>query len=74
MTERPATAGLMWRDTTRSGTALDVPYVYARPGADPVTVAPELDLGTTGRLAVRPWTKDEAAAGAGGAAGPRPTD
>ncbi|MEG3629832.1 DUF4232 domain-containing protein [Streptomyces poriticola] len=55
-----ASAGMAWRNTTGGGTAVNVPYVRvaARDGADPVMVAPELDLGTTGRLAVRPWTKE----------------
>ncbi|MFF5858950.1 DUF4232 domain-containing protein [Streptomyces sp. NPDC012751] len=54
-----ALSGLMWRNTTGSGTAVDVPHVRVRAerGADPVTVTPHLDLGTTGRLAVRAWTR-----------------
>ncbi|MFE9093307.1 DUF4232 domain-containing protein [Streptomyces sp. NPDC007264] len=54
-----ALSGLMWRNTTESGTAVNVPYVRvrARQGADPVTVTPGLDLGTTGKLAVRAWTR-----------------
>ncbi|MFR9788380.1 DUF4232 domain-containing protein [Streptomyces sp. MB22_4] len=54
-----AVSGLMWRNTTGSGTAVDVPYVRVRAkrGAGPVTVTPHLDLGTTGRLAVRAWTR-----------------
>jgi hypothetical protein len=31
----------------------------AKPGAAPVTVVPELDLGTTGKLGVGAWQKDE---------------
>lgn len=56
-----ATAGLVWRNTTESGTPVNVPYVRirAKAGADPVTVAPDLDLGTTGKLGVRPWEKAE---------------
>jgi hypothetical protein len=56
-----ATAGLVWRNTTESGTAVNVPYVQvrAKAGADPVTVTPNLDLGTTGKLGVRPWKKAE---------------
>ncbi|MFF5566005.1 DUF4232 domain-containing protein [Streptomyces sp. NPDC012623] len=56
-----ATSGLVWRNTTGSGTAVNVPYVRVRvkTGADPVTVTPNLDLGTTGRLGVRAWTKAE---------------
>ncbi|NEY36308.1 DUF4232 domain-containing protein [Streptomyces sp. PRKS01-65] len=55
-----ASAGLMWRNTTEAGTPVHVPYVRvtARPGADPVTVTPELDLGTTGLLGVRAWRAD----------------
>ncbi|MFF8448887.1 DUF4232 domain-containing protein [Streptomyces leeuwenhoekii] len=55
-----ASAGLMWRNTTEFGTPVHVPYVRvtARPGADPVTVTPELDLGTTGTLGVRAWRED----------------
>ncbi|MEU5276388.1 DUF4232 domain-containing protein [Streptomyces asoensis] len=54
---RRASAGLMWRNTTGSGTAVDVPYVRvrARSGAEPVMLTPHLDLGTTGRLGVGPW-------------------
>lgn len=55
-----ATTGLMWRNTTEAGSAaVNVPYVRVRPkpGARPVMVTPELDLGTTGRLAVSPWKK-----------------
>ncbi|MEU6666065.1 DUF4232 domain-containing protein [Streptomyces sp. NPDC046727] len=54
-----ALSGLMWRNTTESGTPLDVPYVRVRAqqGADPVTVTPHLDLGTTGKLAVRAWAR-----------------
>ncbi|TXJ74507.1 DUF4232 domain-containing protein [Streptomyces lavendulae] len=55
-----AVSGLMWRDTTEFGTAVDVPYVRvrAKEGAAPVTVTPHLDLGTTGKLAVRAWTRE----------------
>ncbi|MFE4368672.1 DUF4232 domain-containing protein [Streptomyces sp. NPDC056835] len=56
-----ATAGLVWRNTTESGTPVNVPYVRVRvkAGADPVTVTPGLDLGTTGKLGVNPWEKAE---------------
>lgn len=56
-----ATAGLVWRNTTEFGTAVNVPHVRvrAKEGADPVTVTPHLDLGTTGKLGVRPWKKAE---------------
>lgn len=58
-----ARAGLVWRNTVRAGTPVDAPYarVRARPGTDWVTVVPELDLGTTGRLGVGPWKKKEEA-------------
>ncbi|WP_327235408.1 DUF4232 domain-containing protein [Streptomyces sp. NBC_01317] len=56
-----ATAGLVWRNTTQSGTPVNVPYVRirAKTGAAPVMVTPGLDLGTTGKLGVRPWKKTE---------------
>ncbi|MET9253729.1 DUF4232 domain-containing protein [Streptomyces sp. NPDC003717] len=52
-----AVAGLTWRNTTGFGEPVNVPYVQVRavPGADPVMVAPHLDLGTTGKLVVSPW-------------------
>ncbi|MDX5568611.1 DUF4232 domain-containing protein [Streptomyces sp. ID05-04B] len=54
-----ASAGLMWRNTTGFGEAVDVPYVrvHATAGAAPVTVTPHLDLGTTGKLGVSPWRR-----------------
>ncbi|SHM95328.1 DUF4232 domain-containing protein [Actinacidiphila paucisporea] len=56
-----ATSGLMWRNTVTDGTNVDVPYVrvVAQPGTHAVTVTPELDLGTTGKLGVGPWAKDD---------------
>ncbi|MYV58107.1 DUF4232 domain-containing protein [Streptomyces sp. SID3212] len=56
-----ASANLVWRNTTQSGTPVNVPYVriHAKPGAAPVMVTPGLDLGTTGKLGVRPWKKTE---------------
>ncbi|MDO0914518.1 DUF4232 domain-containing protein [Streptomyces sp. DT2A-34] len=58
-----AEAGLAWRNTTEAGVGdpVNAPYlrVWAKPGADPVMVVPELDLGTTGKLGVGPWKKDE---------------
>ncbi|MER5938110.1 DUF4232 domain-containing protein [Streptomyces sp. NPDC001928] len=56
-----ARAGLAWRNTTQAGDPVNVPYlrVWAKPGADPVMVVPELDLGTTGKLGVGPWKKDD---------------
>jgi len=52
---------LAWRNTTQAGDAVNAPYVRVRPkpGAAPVTVIPELDLGTTGKLGVGPWETDE---------------
>ncbi|MGX1272921.1 DUF4232 domain-containing protein [Streptomyces phaeoluteigriseus] len=54
-----ALASLVWRNTTESGTPVNVPYVRVRAeeGADPVIVTPKLDLGTTGKLGVRPWKR-----------------
>ncbi|MGW7099996.1 DUF4232 domain-containing protein [Streptomyces sp. NPDC054838] len=65
LTLRPgesASASLAWRNTTGSGDAVNAPYarVTAKPGAPAVTVTPELDLGTTGRLGVSAWRKDGA--------------
>ncbi|MFF0097038.1 DUF4232 domain-containing protein [Streptomyces canus] len=56
-----ALAQLAWRNTTQAGEPVNAPYVrvWATPAADPVTVTPELDLGTTGKLGVGPWQKDE---------------
>lgn len=54
-----ASATLAWRNTTEMGDAVNAPYVRvtAKPGAPTVIVTPELDLGTTGKLGVSPWTK-----------------
>ncbi|MZE52639.1 DUF4232 domain-containing protein [Streptomyces sp. SID5770] len=58
-----ARAGLVWRNTVDSGTegpvAAPYPRVWAKPGAAPVMVIPELDLGTTGKLGVGPWKKEQ---------------
>ncbi|MFE5819391.1 DUF4232 domain-containing protein [Streptomyces sp. NPDC056479] len=58
-----AAATLAWRNTTQAGDPVNAPYVRvrAKPGARPVMVMPELDLGTTGKLGVGPWKKDETA-------------
>ncbi|MFF4629087.1 DUF4232 domain-containing protein [Streptomyces griseorubiginosus] len=63
-----AVTSLAWRNTTQAGEPVNAPYVrvWARPAAAPVMVVPELDLGTTGRLGVGPWRKDETNRGAGG--------
>ncbi|MFD4314800.1 DUF4232 domain-containing protein [Streptomyces sp. NPDC058548] len=57
-----AHAVLVWRNTVEGGVEgpVNAPYarVWAKPGAAPVTVIPELDLGTTGKLGVGPWKKD----------------
>ncbi|MGA5822444.1 DUF4232 domain-containing protein [Kitasatospora sp. NPDC094028] len=57
-----AHSALVWRNTTESGDPVNVPYVRVRatPNAAPVTVTPELDLGTTGRLGIGAWVKDPA--------------
>ncbi|MFJ8623539.1 DUF4232 domain-containing protein [Kitasatospora sp. NPDC093550] len=55
-----ARATLVWRNTTGDGAPVDVPYVRVRatPDAPPVTVTPELDLGTTGRLGIGAWARE----------------
>ncbi|MEU5047748.1 DUF4232 domain-containing protein [Streptomyces griseorubiginosus] len=69
-----AVAGLAWRNTTQAGEPVNAPYVrvWARPAAAPVMVVPELDLGTTGRLGVGPWRKDETRRSAAGTPATRP--
>ncbi|WP_030324741.1 DUF4232 domain-containing protein [Streptomyces sp. NRRL B-3229] len=69
-----AVADLAWRNTTQAGEAVNAPYVrvWAGPADAPVTVVPELDLGTTGRLGVGPWRKDETDRGADGTPAARP--
>ncbi|WP_063831874.1 DUF4232 domain-containing protein [Streptomyces bikiniensis] len=56
-----AQAGLVWRNTVDGVTdgPVNAPYarVWAQPGAAPVMVTPEFDLGTTGKLGVGPWKK-----------------
>ncbi|MEU5158782.1 DUF4232 domain-containing protein [Streptomyces sp. NPDC020875] len=55
-----ATTALMWRNThTGHGAAANAPYVrlVPKPGAPPVTLIPELDLGTTGKLGVGAWKR-----------------
>ncbi|MFD4724771.1 DUF4232 domain-containing protein [Streptomyces seoulensis] len=57
-----ALSGIVWRNTVQAvDGAVNAPYlrVRARPGAAPVTLTPELDLGTTGRLGVEAWRKQE---------------
>ncbi|MGC5343920.1 DUF4232 domain-containing protein [Streptomyces sp. DT171] len=56
-----AFARLAWRNTTGFGEAVNAPYarVTARPGATAVTVTPEFDLGTTGKLGTGPWQKEQ---------------
>ncbi|MET9753978.1 DUF4232 domain-containing protein [Streptomyces syringium] len=58
-----AYAGLVWRNTVEAGVGdpVNAPYVrvWEKPGADPVMVIPEFDLGTTGKLGVGPWKKDD---------------
>ncbi|POX49406.1 hypothetical protein C3489_24745 [Streptomyces sp. Ru71] len=57
-----AVAVMTWRNTTGFGEAVNAPYVRvrAKAGVAPVTVIPELDLGTTGKLGVGPWKRDAA--------------
>ncbi|MBO0657159.1 DUF4232 domain-containing protein [Streptomyces triculaminicus] len=74
-----AYATLVWRNTVEGGAGdpVNAPYarVWAKPGAAPVMVIPELDLGTTGKLGVGPWKKDEKTTpGTGGASGARPSE
>ncbi|MFI5733052.1 DUF4232 domain-containing protein [Kribbella sp. NPDC051587] len=57
-----ATATLTWRNTLEAGlTNVNSPYarVWAKRGAAPVMLTPEFDLGSTGKLAVSPWKKDQ---------------
>ncbi|MBD0709040.1 MULTISPECIES: DUF4232 domain-containing protein [unclassified Streptomyces] len=58
-----AVSALVWRNTVEGGMGdpVNAPYarIWAKSGAGPVTVLPELDLGTTGKLAVGPWKKDD---------------
>jgi hypothetical protein len=58
-----AHAELVWRNTTGLGSDLvNAPYVQVvpKPGTAAVMVTPELDLGTTGKLAVGPWQSEAA--------------
>ncbi|MER7582474.1 DUF4232 domain-containing protein [Kitasatospora sp. NPDC097691] len=52
---------LVWRNTTGDGAPVNAPYVRVRatPDAAPVMVTPELDLGTTGRLGVGAWARED---------------
>ncbi|MFD4785887.1 DUF4232 domain-containing protein [Streptomyces sp. NPDC058459] len=65
LTLRPgerALSGIVWRNTVQAvDGAVNAPYlrVRARAGAAPVTLTPELDLGTTGRLGVQAWRKQK---------------
>jgi len=56
-----ASAHLVWRNTTESDAALNLPYarLRANPSAAPVMITPEFDLGTTGKLTITAWTKDQ---------------
>ncbi|WP_285736738.1 DUF4232 domain-containing protein [Kitasatospora phosalacinea] len=56
-----AGSALVWRNTNdASSDPVNAPYVRVRatPGAAAVTVTPELDLGTTGRLGVGAWAPE----------------
>lgn len=50
---------LVWRNTVTDGVNVNSPYVRvrAKPGAAPIMLTPEFDLGTTGKLGVGPWKK-----------------
>ncbi|TDD61908.1 DUF4232 domain-containing protein [Kribbella antibiotica] len=57
-----ATATLTWRNTLEAGRPnVNSPYarVWAKGGAVPVMLTPEFDLGSTGKVAVSPWQKDQ---------------
>jgi uncharacterized protein DUF4232 len=56
-----ASAHLIWRNTTESDAALNLPYARLRANADtaPVMITPEFDLGTTGKLTIHPWKKEQ---------------
>ncbi|KQV13840.1 DUF4232 domain-containing protein [Kitasatospora sp. Root107] len=58
-----AQAIVVWRNTLEAGVAdpVNAPYlrVRAQAGSDPVMVIPELDLGTTGRLGVGAWQRED---------------
>ncbi|WP_395297022.1 DUF4232 domain-containing protein [Kitasatospora hibisci] len=56
-----ARSAIVWRNTTQDGTPVNAPYVRIRafPDAAPVMVTPELDLGTTGRLGVGAWKRED---------------
>ncbi|NEA56123.1 DUF4232 domain-containing protein [Streptomyces sp. SID13666] len=58
-----AYADMVWRNTYEAGAGdpVNAPYVrvWAKPGAAPMTVIPELDLGSTGKLGVGPWKRDD---------------
>ncbi|MFD8599696.1 DUF4232 domain-containing protein [Kitasatospora sp. NPDC059646] len=52
---------VVWRNTDdASSEPVLAPYLRVRPTPDaaPVTVTPELDLGTTGRLGIGAWTRE----------------
>lgn len=72
-----AYADLIWRNTYEAGAGdpVNAPYVrvWAKPGAAPMTVIPELDLGSTGRLGVGPWKKDDTIGPATGGSSDRPS-
>ncbi|WP_331743286.1 DUF4232 domain-containing protein [Kitasatospora sp. NBC_01300] len=56
-----ARSTLVWRNTVESGSPVNAPYVRVRatPDAAPVMVVPEIDLGTTGRLGVGAWARED---------------
>ncbi|MFJ2807911.1 DUF4232 domain-containing protein [Kitasatospora sp. NPDC087271] len=56
-----ARSTLVWRNTVEAGRPVNAPYVRVRatPDAAPVMVVPEIDLGTTGRLGVGAWARED---------------
>ncbi|KIQ66635.1 hypothetical protein TR51_03680 [Kitasatospora griseola] len=58
-----ARSAVVWRNTNDNiaSDPVNAPYlrVRATPDAAPVLVTPELDLGTTGRLGVGAWTRED---------------
>ncbi|MGW4379499.1 DUF4232 domain-containing protein [Kitasatospora sp. NPDC004531] len=71
-----ASSTVVWRNTNDASSApVNAPYlrVRATPDAAPVMVTPELDLGTTGRLGVGAWARENVgtpSAGGPSAGGP----
>ncbi|MFD0275312.1 DUF4232 domain-containing protein [Kitasatospora sp. NPDC127111] len=56
-----ARSALVWRNTAQDGEPINATYARVRafPDAAPVMIIPELDLGTTGRLGIGAWTRED---------------